>query len=51
VTPGGPELKLFLTTIPAWFLVLRTIWRQRWVDQLLSLDDESPDAHVGKSVE
>lgn len=23
----------------------------RWVDQLLSLDDESPDAHVGKSVE
>lgn len=44
VTPGGPELRLFLTTIPAWFFVLRTIWRQRWVDQLLSLGDDETDA-------
>jgi cation-transporting ATPase E len=39
VTPGGPELKLFAATMPAWFLVLRTIWRQRWMERLFALDD------------
>jgi cation-transporting P-type ATPase E len=41
VTPGpeGPELKVMLVTVPLWFLCLRTIWRAKLFDRLLTVGD------------
>jgi cation-transporting ATPase E len=41
VTPGvrGPEWKVMLVTLPLWFLTLRTIWRARLFDRLLTVGD------------
>jgi cation-transporting ATPase E len=43
VTPGiqGPELKIMLVTLPLWFLSLRTIWRAKLFDRLLTVEDRS----------
>ena len=43
VTPGvqGPELKVMLVTVPLWFLILRTIWRAKLFDRLLTVGDRS----------
>jgi cation-transporting ATPase E len=43
VTPGvrGPELKVMLVTVPLWFLSLRTIWRAKLFDRLLTVEDRS----------
>jgi cation-transporting ATPase E len=43
VTPGpqGPELKVMLITLPLWFLSLRTIWRAKLFDRLLTVGDRS----------
>jgi cation-transporting P-type ATPase E len=43
VTPGpqGPELKVMLITLPLWFLSLRTIWRAKLFDRLLTVEDRS----------
>jgi cation-transporting P-type ATPase E len=43
VTPGarGPELKVMLITLPLWFLSLRTIWRAKLFDRLLTVGDSS----------
>jgi cation-transporting ATPase E len=43
VTPGvqGPELKVMLVTLPLWFLILRTIWRAKLFDRLLSVGDSN----------
>jgi len=43
VTPGpqGPELKVMLITVPLWFLSLRTIWRAKLFDRLLTVGDRS----------
>jgi len=38
VTPGGPESRVMLVTLPLWFLSLRTIWRMKLFDRLLSVD-------------
>jgi len=39
VTPGGPEGKVMMVTLPLWFLSLRTIWRAKLFDRLLSVED------------
>jgi cation-transporting ATPase E len=39
VTPGGPEWKVMLVTLPLWFLILRTIWRLKLFDRLLTVGD------------
>jgi cation-transporting ATPase E len=41
VTPGvrGPELRVMLVTLPLWFLILRTIWRAKLFDRLLTVQD------------
>jgi cation-transporting P-type ATPase E len=43
VTPGvrGPELRVMLVTLPLWFLILRTIWRAKLFDRLLTVGDSS----------
>ena len=43
VTPGpqGPELKVMLVTLPLWFLSLRTIWRAKLFDRLLTVGESS----------
>ena len=41
VTPGGPEGKVMLVTLPLWFLILRTIWRAKLFDRLLTVGDRS----------
>ncbi len=41
VTPGGPEGKVMLVTLPLWFLSLRTIWRAKLFDRLLTVGDRS----------
>jgi cation-transporting P-type ATPase E len=43
VTPGvrGPELRVMLVTLPLWFLILRTIWRAKLFDRLLTVGDRS----------
>ncbi|MFM2032139.1 MAG: hypothetical protein RLZZ297_904 [Chloroflexota bacterium] len=38
VAPGGPELKFFAILLPVWFLVLRTIWRGRYFEKLITVD-------------
>jgi cation-transporting P-type ATPase E len=43
VTPGvqGPEWKVMLVTLPLWFLCLRTIWRAKLFDRLLTVGDNN----------
>ncbi len=43
VTPGvrGPEIRVMLVTVPLWFLSLRTIWRAKLFDRLLTVGDSS----------
>ncbi|HEX5690055.1 MAG TPA: HAD-IC family P-type ATPase [Roseiflexaceae bacterium] len=43
VTPGwrGPELRVLLVTLPLWFLILRTIWRAKLFDRLLTVGESS----------
>jgi cation-transporting ATPase E len=41
VTPGGPEGKIMLVTLPLWFLILRAIWRLKLFDRLLTVGDRS----------
>jgi cation-transporting P-type ATPase E len=41
VTPGGPEGQVMLVTLPLWFLSLRTIWRAKLFDRLLTVEDSS----------
>jgi cation-transporting ATPase E len=43
VTPGirGPEIRVILITVPLWFLILRTIWRAKLFDRLLTVADSS----------
>lgn len=38
VAPGGPELKFFAILLPIWFLTLRTIWRGRYFERLVTVD-------------
>ena len=42
VTPGhGPEWLVYAVALPVWFLLLRTIWRRRWFERVLGLDDQA----------
>jgi cation-transporting ATPase E len=43
VTPGlrGPELRVMLVGLPLWFLILRTIWRAKLFERLLTVGDSS----------
>lgn len=40
VTPGGPEPKIMLLTLPIWFLSLRAIWRAKLFEPFLAVDEE-----------
>lgn len=42
VTPGiqGPELKIFVITVPLWFLILRTIWRAKLFERLITVGEK-----------
>lgn len=43
VTPGhGPEWLVYAIALPVWFLLLRTIWRRRWFDRILGLEQPAP---------
>ena len=43
VTPGhGPEWLVYAIALPVWFLLLRTIWRRRWFDRILGLQQTYP---------
>ena len=39
--PQGPELKVMVIALPLWFLSLRTIWRAKLFDRLLTGGDSS----------
>lgn len=39
VTPGGPEKWIIPTLIVVWFFTLRTIWRYKWFERVISVDD------------
>lgn len=39
VTPGGPEKLIITGLLVVWFFVLRTIWRRKWFERIISIDD------------
>lgn len=41
VTPGGPEGKVMMVTLPLWILSLRTIWRAKLFERLLTVGEST----------
>ncbi len=39
VTPGGPEKLVIPALLVVWFFILRTIWRRKWFERIISVDD------------
>ena len=39
VTPGGPEKMIIGGALIGWFVVLRTVWRYKWFEWIITIED------------